>query len=99
MFREQQDLTSVIFTEEDRKARDHEDPNGGECLGAEERRESLRIREDIKGCPVRFHGPHSQMFPLAEKHRQSIICVAGSRASCLASLLSKANVPVGKALH
>jgi hypothetical protein len=61
--------------------------------------ESLRIREDIKGCPVRFLSPHSQTFPLAKKHHKSIICVAASRASCLTSLLSKANVPVGKALY
>lgn len=33
-FREQQGLTSVVFTEGDRKARNQEDPKGGECLRA-----------------------------------------------------------------
>lgn len=35
MFREQQDLTSVVFTEGDRKARNQEDPKGGNAWGQE----------------------------------------------------------------
>lgn len=76
MFREQQDLTSVIFTEGDRKAKNHEDPKGGKRLG-DRNWGSLRIREDIKGCPVRFHSPHSQTFPLSKEHHKSVMSVAG----------------------
>lgn len=98
MFREQQDLTSVIFTEGDRKAKNHEDPKGGKRLGGRGWG-SLRIREDIKGWPVRFsQPPFTNIPPFKGTPQVSNVC-GRSRASCLTSLLSIANVPVGKALH